>query len=255
MRKNILITGVAGMIGSHLLELKIKKNTVYGFDNFLNKKKNLINKFYSDKNFHFKKLDVSEKLNINKKTKFDEIWLLAANSDIQKGIKNHQVDFKNTFLTNYNFLNQIKKNLYKNRTKIIFTSSSAIYGEVKKKIPSNHGPFKPISNYGAMKAASESFISYFASNHNVKYYIFRLPNVISENFTHGIIKDFINKIKLKKKKFNVLGNGLQKKPFVHANDLISIMEKIVKKKKNLKIIFIIYLLLIMVLMLNILQKL
>ena len=218
MKKKILITGVAGMIGSELLSKKLlhKKDSIYGIDNFNGgKKENII----KNKNLRLIKAEIQKKKSVkfNNKLKFDEIWLLAANSDIKKGIKNTNIDFKNTFLTTYNFLNSIKNNLKNYQTKIIFTSSSAIFGSKKKKIKFNLGPLSPISNYGAMKAA----------------YIFRLPNVISENYTHGIINDFIKKIKSKSKKFQVLGNGFQKKPYVHAEELINIIEKIINKKSTI----------------------
>ncbi len=237
MKKKILITGVAGMIGSELLSKKLlhKKDSIYGIDNFNGgKKENIIN-YKKKNNFKFIYADISKKksINFNNKLKFDEIWLLAANSDIKKGIKNTNIDFKNTFLTTYNFLNSIKNNLKNYQTKIIFTSSSAIFGSKKKKIKFNLGPLSPISNYGAMKAASESYVYFFCNLYNCKPYIFRLPNVISENYTHGIINDFIKKIKSKSKKFQVLGNGFQKKPYVHAEELINIIEKIINKKSNI----------------------
>lgn len=233
MNKKILITGAAGMIGSTVVESKLKKNNlVYGIDNFLNKKSIYIKKFLTNKNFFFKKKDISlSKKIFRNNLYFDEVWLLAANSDIRAGIKNPNVDYQNTFLSTYNFLNNINKNLKKN-TKIIFTSSSAIYGDLKnKKIKLNYGPYKPISNYGAMKSASESYLTYYCQNYSIPFYIFRLPNVISEKFTHGIINDFVKKINLNKKYFQILGNGNQRKPYVHANDLVNIIEKIIDLKK------------------------
>ena len=175
MNKKILITGAAGMIGSTVVESKLKKNNlVYGIDNFLNKKSIYIKKFLTNKNFFFKKKDISlSKKIFRNNLYFDEVWLLAANSDIRAGIKNPNVDYQNTFLSTYNFLNNINKNLKKN-TKIIFTSSSAIYGDLKnKKIKLNYGPYKPISNYGAMKSASESYLTYYCQNYSIPFYIFR----------------------------------------------------------------------------------
>ncbi len=233
MNKKILITGAAGMIGSTVVESKLKKNNlVYGIDNFLNKKSIYIKKFLNNKKFFFKKKDISlNKKIFGKDLYFDEIWLLAANSDISAGIKNSKIDYQNTFLTTYNFLNNINQNLKKS-TKVIYTSSSAIYGDLKNnKIKLNYGPYKPISNYGAMKAASENYLTYYCQNYGIPFYIFRLPNVISEKFTHGIINDFIKKINTNKKYFQILGNGSQRKPYVHASDLVNIIEKIINLKK------------------------
>ena len=135
---------------------------------------------------------------------------MAANSDIQKGTKNNKVDLKDTYMTTVNTLNLIKKYLKKN-TKFIFSSSSAIYGNAKKSIVENHDPKKPVSNYGIMKLKSEKYIENFSKKMSLKVYIFRFPNVVGKNLTHGIIFDFINKIKINKKILNVLGNGDQQK--------------------------------------------
>ena len=159
--KNILITGVAGMIGSTLLEKLLKKKdlNIIGLDNFTLGKKEYIKQFLKYKNFTFFNVDVSKKIkNVElikflKKRKLSEIWLLAANSDIAAGVKNSDVDFKNTYLTTYNVLNDSYKFIDKN-TKILFASSSAIYGTVKKVISENTAPLKPESNYGSMKEIS-----------------------------------------------------------------------------------------------------
>ena len=58
---------------------------------------------------------------------------------------------------------------------------------------------------------------------SLKVYIFRFPNVVGKNLTHGIIFDFINKIKINKKILNVLGNGNQQKPYSDVSEIIKCM--------------------------------
>ena len=237
--KNILITGVAGMVGSSLLSKLIKRKDVFivGIDNFTLGKKNNIRQFLKKKNFKFFNLDASKKFKNNylstilNKRELSEIWLLAANSDIASGVKNPNVDFKNTFLSTYNFLNNINKFLNKN-TKIIFASSSAIYGSVRGVIYENTSPLKPESNYGSMKAACENFISSFSHKYNIQSFIFRFPNVVGNNLTHGVIYDLSKKILSKQKKLEVLGNGEQCKPYSHVDELINCMIFLKNKKKN-----------------------
>ncbi len=237
--KNILITGVAGMIGSTLLKklLERKNINIIGLDNFTLGKKKYIKQFLKYKNFKFFNINVSKKLkNIElikllKKRKLSEIWLLAANSDIAAGVKNSDVDFKNTYLTTYNILNDCYKFIDKN-TKILFASSSAIYGTVKKVISENTAPLKPESNYGSMKAACESFISSYSYKHNLKSFIFRFPNVVGTNLTHGVIYDLSRKIIANKKYLNVLGNGHQCKPYSDVNEIIDCMIFLKEKKNN-----------------------
>lgn len=233
MSKFFFISGAAGMVGSNLIDrlIKDKKNKIYAVDNFTLGKKKFIKKFLKNKNFFFKKIDLSKKNNfkfIKEKKKLNEIWLLAANSDILKGIKDSRIDLNNTFMTTFNTLLGLKPYINK-KTKIIFSSSSAVFGE--KKISINEKTiFEPISNYGAMKLASENFINYFCNNYSLKSYIFRFPNVVGENLTHGIIYDFFSKKKNKQKIFQVLGNGYQQKPYSYCDEIIDCMLFLRKKK-------------------------
>ena len=102
-------------------------------------------------------------------------------------------------------------------------SSSVIYGNARKSIVENHEPKKPVSNYGIMKLKSEKYIENFSKKMSLKVYIFRFPNVVGKNLTHGIIFDFINKIKINKKILNVLGNGNQQKPYSDVSEIIKCM--------------------------------
>jgi UDP-glucose 4-epimerase len=224
----ILITGVAGFIGSNLAKFFLaKKYKIIGVDNLSNGRlinlKNIIN----NENFNFYKIDLSniKKTNfffskIIKQKRITEVWHLAANSNILKGINNLDIDFKNTYLTTFNILKQMKKFKIK---KIYFTSSSAIYGDKKNiKIKEDDAPFLPISNYGSMKLSSENIISFAFHNFLSKAIIFRLPNIVGMPMTHGVIYDFYKKLKKNPLKLNVLGNGNQNKIYMGIEDLIDI---------------------------------
>jgi len=230
-KKIILVTGIAGMIGSELLTRLIKNenNLVIGIDNFTLGKKSNIKEYLIKKNFIFFDIDLSKKIqnkklsNLLRNKKLDEIWHLAANSDIKSGILNSKIDYKNTFMTTYFTLDFIKNNL-KYNSKFIFTSSSAVFGNINKIINENMPALYSCSNYGSMKLASEAIISSFSYLNNIKSFIFRLPNVVGKKLTHGVIFDLSNKIKNKKiKHLQVLGNGKQRKPFSHASEIVDCM--------------------------------
>ena len=155
--------------------------------------------------------------------------MLAANSDINLGIKNPDIDLKNTFLTTYNTLNNLKP-LIDKKTKIIFSSSSAIYGEINGKINEKTLTLGARSNYGVMKHASENYISYFSHTLEIQSYIFRFPNVVGKNLTHGVIFDLHKKLQIKSKYLNVLGNGEQQKPYSHVDEILDCMIFIKNKK-------------------------
>ncbi len=190
------------------------------------------------KNFIFFNIDLSKKiqnkkiLKLFKNKKLDEIWHLAANSDIKSGIANPEVDYKNTFMTTYYILDFIKKNL-KYNSKFIFTSSSAVFGDVKKIINENMPALYSCSNYGSMKLASEAIVSSFSYLNNIKSFIFRLPNVVGKRLTHGVIFDLSNKIKNRKiKHLQVLGNGKQRKPYSHGSEIVDCMLYVKNSKHN-----------------------
>lgn len=241
-KKIILITGVAGMIGSELTEKIIndKTNLVIGIDNFILGKNINIKKFLKYKNFFFFKINLEKKIKSKKLKNFlknkhiDEFWHLAANSDIKNGVSSPDVDYKNTFMTTYNSLNFFK-NYLKTNSKFIFTSSSAIYGDVNKTINEKVPALYACSNYGSMKLASETIISSFSYLNNIKSFIFRLPNVVGRNLTHGILFDLSNKLRNKKLEcLHVLGNGTQCKPYSYASEIIDCM--LFTKKKNTNIL-------------------
>ena len=237
-----IITGVAGFIGSALLSvlIKRKKCIVIGIDNYKLGKFKFIKNFTKDKKFIFFKINLNKKINNNKilkilkKNRLKQIWHLAANSDIQSGANNPFGDLNNTFLTTANICNFLKPFIEK-KTILIFSSSSAIYGNIKGRISEVSSPHKPESFYGAMKLASEAFISAFSFNNNIISFIFRFPNVVGKNLTHGVIYDLSKKIMTNNKHLKVLGDGQQRKPYSHVDEIIKCMIYVIKIKHNKKV--------------------
>ena len=158
---------------------------------------------------------------IEKYQNVDEVWHLAANSDIPAGIDNPRVDLKDTFLTTFFLLKASEKYSIK---KFNFSSSSAVYGDWgQKALKETLGPLKPISNYGAMKLASEAQICAAAESFLEEANIFRFPNVVGVPATHGVILDFFEKLKSDPSCLQVLGDGNQKKSYLHVSELIDAM--------------------------------
>jgi UDP-glucose 4-epimerase len=218
---NILVTGGAGFIGSHLIDYLIKDghNVTCIDDLSLGKEKN-VKEHIGQKNFRLVKIDILNKNILNevfKENKFECVFHFAANSDISRGFKYINVDLEKTFMTTVNILECMKNN---NVKKIVFASSSAIYGELNKVLREDTGPLFPISFYGAAKVSSEAYISVFCANYEIKAWIFRFPNVVGERATHGVVYDFINKLKKNPKELVILGDGKQNKPYIYVKDLV-----------------------------------
>jgi len=237
MQNNCLVTGAAGFIGSHLVDALLARGaSVTGIDNMkLGRRENLAPAL-PNPGFKFFEADLNDLAACGKiisdQTKsapFTAAWHLAANSDIRAGVADSDVDFRDTFLTTYNLLKLMRAHKI---PRLAFASTSAIYGDLKKKLTEGIGPLFPISNYGAMKLASEAAISAAAESFLERAWIFRFPNVVGSRATHGAIFDFIHKLKKNPAELEVLGDGTQEKPYFHVADLIDAMLFITDNAKD-----------------------
>ena len=226
-----VIAGGAGFIGINLVSRLIKENNkknIYIIDNFSNSSKKLFSNYIQNKNVFLIKGNIDKKDELNKifldlhlSGKEISLWHLAANSDIASGTSDHNIDFRDTFLTTFNLLEICKKFNIKS---FFFASSSAIYGDHELNIiKENTGPLMPKSNYGAMKLASEALCFSSYESFLEKLRIYRFPNVVGTPATHGVIKDFFIKLLKNEKKLKVLGDGNQEKSYLHVSDLVDAM--------------------------------
>jgi UDP-glucose 4-epimerase len=232
-----LVTGAAGFIGSHLADALLARGAeVAGIDSLkLGRRENLAPALKNPR-FKFFEADVNDLSACGKiiseqsgSAPFTAAWHMAANSDIRAGVADPDVDFRDTFLTTCNLLKLMREHKI---PRLMFASTSAIYGDLNQKLTEDIGPLFPISNYGAMKLASEAAISAAAESFLERAWIFRFPNVVGSRATHGAIFDFIHKLKKNPAELEVLGDGTQEKPYFHVADLIEAMLFITDNAKD-----------------------
>ena len=213
------ITGGAGFIGSHLVDRLINSNKVTVYDNLSSGKKEFIQHHLSKSNFHFIQADLLDLDALNKAiANHDIVFHLAANPDVRAGITNTKLDLQQGMLATYNLLEAMRLNQI---SKIVFASSSTVYGEAgTKAVSEDYGPLLPISLYGASKLACEGLISSFCHLFDMQAWIFRFANVVGARASHGVIFDFINKLKQNPEELEILGDGTQEKPYLYIDDCI-----------------------------------
>ncbi len=216
----ILVTGGAGFVGSRAIgRLLAQGDEVCAVDDLsLGRRDNLDGAATSGR-FRLAEIDVCgpELPGVMRGFAPERVWHLAANSDIQRGTREPETDLNRTFLTTYRVLEAMRQTGVK---ELVFASTSAIYGEAPGDIPETHGPLQPISLYGAAKLASEAYVSAYAHLHGIASWVFRFPNVVGPNLTHGAIFDFVARLSRDRTHLDVLGDGTQTKPYLDVDDLL-----------------------------------
>jgi UDP-glucose 4-epimerase len=227
----ILVTGAAGFIASNLIpRLLGRGDEVVGVDNFFLGKRAYVS---GHANFEFHEIDL---LNLDRLAalmngfKPERVWHLAANSDISYGTQYTDFDLKGGTIVTYNVLEAMRRAAVK---EIVFSSSGAVYGEPTiMPTPEDYGPILPISLYAASKAACEALITAYAHNYDMYAWIYRFGNIVGPNPTHGVIHDFVLRLREERTRLVVLGDGSQAKPYVYVEDCLDGMEFGVENAKE-----------------------
>lgn len=221
-----VVTGAAGFIGSHLVDRLLDRgDRVIGIDNMVLGKRENLEAALGSKGFVLHELDINDYPRLvdclrSEREPIGTIWHMAANSDIAAGGNDPQIDLTRTFMTTHHVLKIMEELTI---PQLCFSSTSAIYGDQEKVLTEETGPLFPISNYGAMKLASEAIISAALERFLQRAWIFRFPNVVGGRATHGAIFDFIHKLRKDPTELEVLGDGSQEKPYLHVSELLDAM--------------------------------
>jgi UDP-glucose 4-epimerase len=220
-----VLTGAAGFIGSHLADCLLDRgDSVIGIDDLsLGTRRNLASAARNPR-FSFYEGDLNDMESASAAIAtaaaarpIDTLWHLAANSDIQAGVADPEVDLRRTFLTTYSAVQLCRRHDIR---RVVFASTSAVYGELPGPLAEHAGPLFPISNYGAMKLASEAALTAATTGTLDAVAIARFPNVVGSRSTHGVLHDFLAKLAATPERLVVLGDGTQEKPYVHVSDVV-----------------------------------
>lgn len=217
-----LVTGGAGFIGSHLVDYLINEGkTVRVIDNLSSGSLDHLERWSDDPRMELFEVDLLDKDALDGAIKgCDEVYHLAANPEVNAKNASPEDHFRQNIEATFNLLEAMRRN--GEQKFIAFTSSSTVYGEAEN-IPTmeDYGPLVPISLYGASKLACEALLTAYASMYGFRAIIYRLANVVGPRSNHGVIYDFVHKLRVSPNELEVLGDGSQSKSYLYVDDCIN----------------------------------
>jgi len=228
----VLVTGGAGFIGSHLVDRLMESgNEVRVLDDLSAGSMENVEHWLDHERFEFMRGDMRDPdVSEEAVEGVDVVFHLAANPEVRIGSQSPELLYETNVSITHNLLEAVRVSDVKY---LVFTSSSTVYGDARViPTPEDYGPLEPISVYGGAKLAAEALISGYAHTFGFKALIFRLANIIGERSNHGVIYDFIAKLRGNPDELEILGDGTQRKSYLHVSDTVEGMLQVFEHFRN-----------------------
>jgi UDP-glucose 4-epimerase len=173
-----------------------------------------------DPHFHFVRGDLLDvETTARALAHSDLVFHLAADPEVRASAQNPSGQFRQNLQATFNLLEVIRKRAIP--TRLVFASTSTIYGEATViPTPEDYGPLLPISTYGATKLGCEALAAAYSQLLPLRVVMFRFANVVGPRARHGVIFDFIMKLRKDPRRLEVLGDGKQSKSYLHVDDCV-----------------------------------
>ncbi|NWG09266.1 MAG: NAD-dependent epimerase/dehydratase family protein [Nitrososphaerales archaeon] len=225
-----LITGGAGFIGSSLSEALVNLGwNLNILDNISSGSRDNLVSLNGKKSVKLVVGDCTKKADVKKTlTDVDVVFHFSANPEVRLELNNPRTCFKENVFATYVLLEEMRRS---RAHTMVFSSTSTVYGDAMKiPTPEDYTPLEPISLYGASKLASEALITAYSHTYGMKAVILRLANIVGPRSRHGIVKDFVTKLKKDSRELEILGDGSQTKSYVFIDDCIEAILKAYEAK-------------------------
>jgi UDP-glucose 4-epimerase len=218
--KRVLVTGGAGLIGSHLAGALAEDNHVVAVDD--------LSKGDADRvpeTVEFVQADLLDPDDVAEVVTgdLDVVFHLAAYTDTNFD-DDRKLFEENTEMT-YNLLQRMED---VGVTNLAFTSSSTVYGEAPMPTPEDYAPLEPISIYGASKLADEGLLSTYAHSYDFQVWTFRFANIVGPYQRGNVVPDFIQKLQADPESLTILGDGRQEKSYLHVEECVRAIQHVVE---------------------------
>ena len=217
--KTVLVTGGAGFIGSHLVDRLVREGyRVRVIDNLSSGRIENIKHHLEVNAIELAIGDLKDsQVALRAVEGVDVVFHFAANPEVRVSATNPEIHFNENVVATFSLLEAMRKS---NVREVVFASSSSVYGEPEEIPVGEDAPIRPVSVYGASKAACESLIHAYSKLYGIKAIILRYANVVGPRLRHGVIWDFINKLLKNSSELEILGDGKQVRSYIYINDAV-----------------------------------
>lgn len=219
----VLVTGAAGFIGSNFVDaLLARGDEVIGFDNFATGFREFLANAQPQAGFRLVEGDTLDAEAVAQACSgVDLVVHLQANADVRFGPDHPDRDLKQNVIATHNVLEGMRRH---GVGRIAFSSTGSVYGEAKQVPTPEDCPF-PIqtSLYGASKLAAEGLIEAYAESFGIVADIFRFVSILGPRYTHGHVFDFVRALGQDPTTLHILGDGQQRKSYLHVDDCVAAM--------------------------------
>lgn len=217
--KTVLVTGGAGFIGSHLVDRLISEGyRVRVIDNLSTGRLENLKHLENNPNLEIIKGDLKNYNDALEAVKgVNTVFHYAANPEVRVSTTNPRTHFEENVVATFNLLEAMREHSVK---ELVFASSSSVYGEPEEIPVGEEAPVRPVSVYGASKAACENLIHAYTTLYGIKAVVLRYANVIGPRLRHGVIYDLLMKLRNNKEELEVLGDGTQTRSYIYITDAI-----------------------------------
>ena len=228
----MFVTGAAGFIGSNLVDrLLAEGHEVTGFDNFSTGFPEFLNHARGCMSFRFVQGDLLDTGALNRAIAgADFVFHLAANADVRHGPDHPRKDLEQNTIATSNVLEAMRAH---HIGKIAFASTGSVYGEPDVFPTPETAPF-PVqtSLYAASKLAAEGMIAAYSAAYAFQAWIFRFVSILGERYSHGHVFDFYKQLLAHPEHLDVLGDGYQRKSYLHVHDCVSAIQTAIERASD-----------------------